>query len=66
MSRVAGLVEPMATAVSYAIGIHSSTLAIFTALAVLNKFQLALPNAIYSASMYVMATVFGSLVLRHR
>jgi BASS family bile acid:Na+ symporter len=54
----------MATAVSFEIGIHNSTLAIFVALSVLVNFQLALPAAIYSVSMYVTAALFGWLVLR--
>ncbi len=66
LSRVAGLDKPMSTAISYEIGIHNSTLAIFIALAVLNNFQLALPAAIYSVSMYVTATLFGLLVLKAR
>jgi BASS family bile acid:Na+ symporter len=64
LSRGAGLDKPMATAISYEIGIHNATLAIFVALAVLNNFQLALPAAIYSVSMYITATLFGLLVLR--
>ncbi|MES2911047.1 MAG: bile acid:sodium symporter family protein [Pseudomonadota bacterium] len=64
LSRMAGLDKPMSTAISYEIGIHNSTLAIFIALAVLNNFQLALPAAIYSVCMYVTATLFGLLVLR--
>ncbi len=54
----------MATAIGFEIGIHNSTLAIFIALSVLNNFQLALPAAIYSVSMYIMAPLFGMLVLR--
>lgn len=64
LSRASGLDKAMATAISYEIGIHNSTLAIFVALAVLNNFQLALPAAIYSVSMYLTATLFGLLVLR--
>ena len=64
LSRLAGLDKAMATAISYEIGIHNSTLAIFVALAVLNNLQLALPAAIYSVSMYFTATLFGLLVLR--
>lgn len=64
LSRWAGLDKPMATAISYEIGIHNSTLAIFVALSVLNNFQLALPAAIYSVSMYITATLFGLLVLK--
>ncbi|MNT23265.1 hypothetical protein D3C72_1586780 [compost metagenome] len=58
--------KPLATAIGFEIGIHNSTLAIFIALSVLNNFQLALPAAIYSVSMYVMAPLFGMLVLRRR
>ena len=64
LSRWAGLDKPMATAVSFEIGIHNSTLAIFVALSVLGNFQLALPAAIYSVSMYLTASLFGMLVLR--
>ncbi len=64
VSRGAGLDKPMSTAISYEIGIHNSTLAMFIALSVLNNFQLALPAALYSVSMYITATAFGMLVLR--
>lgn len=66
LARAAGLDKFMATAISFEIGIHNSTLAIFIALSVLDNFQLALPAAIYSVSMYLMATLFGTLVLRRR
>ncbi len=64
VSRWSGLDKSLATAISFEIGIHNSTLAIYIALSVLNNFQLALPAAIYSVSMYVTATLFGLLVLR--
>lgn len=66
LSRTAGLDKAMATAVSFEIGIHNSTLAIYVALSVLVNFQLALPAAIYSVSMYVTAALFGFFVLRRR
>ena len=66
LSRWAGLDKPVATAVSFEIGIHNSTLAIYVALSVLVNFQLALPAAIYSVSMYLTATAFGFLVLRRK
>lgn len=66
LSRWAGLNKGMATAVSFEIGIHNSTLAIFIALSVLGNLQLALPAAIYSVSMYLTATLFGLLVLRSK
>lgn len=64
VSRAAGLDKPMATAVSYEIGIHNSTLAIFVALSVLGSYTLALPAAIYSVLMYITAPLFGLLLLR--
>ena len=64
LSRAAGMDKSMATAISFEIGIHNSTLAIYIALSVLDNFQLALPAAIYSVSMYITATLFGMLVLR--
>ena len=64
VSRSAGLDQPMSSAISYEIGIHNATLAMFIALSVLNNFQLALPAALYSVSMYITATAFGMLVLR--
>ena len=64
LSRWAGLAKPIATAISFEIGIHNSTLAIYVALSVLGNLQLALPAALYSVSMYLTATLFGMLVLR--
>jgi len=64
--RIAGLDKPNAVAIGYEIGIHNSTLAIFVAVSVLGDFQLMVPAAIYSISMYVLATAFGVLVLRRR
>src|SRR3990167_9464989 len=66
LARWAGLDKAVATAVSLEIGIHNSTLAIYVALSVLANFQLALPAAIYSVSMYLTATAFGFLVLRRK
>jgi BASS family bile acid:Na+ symporter len=66
LSRAAGLNKSMATAISFEIGIHNSTLAIYVALSVLGNLQLALPAALYSVSMYLTATLFGLLVLRRK
>ncbi|WP_020655471.1 bile acid:sodium symporter family protein [Massilia niastensis] len=64
--RMLGLDKPNAIAIGYEIGIHNSTLAIFVAVSVLGDFQLMVPAAIYSISMYVLATAFGLLVLGRR
>ncbi len=61
--RMMGLAKADAIAIGYEIGIHNSTLAIFVALTVLGDFQLMLPAAVYSVSMYVLATAFGFFVL---
>lgn len=61
--RMMGLERADAIAIGYEIGIHNSTLAIFVALTVLGDFQLMLPAAVYSVSMYVLATLFGFFVL---
>lgn len=59
LSRALGLAKPMATAISFEIGIHNSTLALYIALSVLQNFQMALPAAAYSVSMYIVGTLFG-------
>ncbi|MDP1532383.1 MAG: bile acid:sodium symporter family protein, partial [Rubrivivax sp.] len=64
LSQAARLPRPMCIAISFEIGIHNSTLAIFIALSVLQQFALALPAALYSVSMYVTATLFGMLLAR--
>lgn len=64
--RMMGLDKQNAIAIGFEIGIHNSTLAIFVALSVLGDFQMMLPAAIYSVSMYVLATAFGFLVLGRR
>lgn len=61
--RMMGLDKPDATAIGFEIGIHNSTLAIFVAVSVLGDLKLMLPAAIYSVSMYVLATAFGFMVL---
>ena len=61
--RLLGMDKANAVAIGYEIGIHNSTLAIFVAVSVLGDFQLMVPAAIYSISMYVFATAFCMLVL---
>ncbi|MEJ8858159.1 bile acid:sodium symporter family protein [Variovorax robiniae] len=66
LSRAAGLDKGLSTAISYEIGIHNSTLAIFVALSVLGSYTLALAAAIYSVVVYITAPLFGMLLLRRR
>ena len=59
LSRLAGLAQPLATAISYEIGIHNSTLAIYIALSVLGSSDIAVPPAIYSVLMFFTAAAFA-------
>jgi BASS family bile acid:Na+ symporter len=64
LSRWLGLEKPLATAIGFEIGIHNSTLALYIALSVLQNFQMALPAAAYSVTMYVLGTAFGLMLRR--
>lgn len=64
VSRLLRLERPMAIAIGFEIGIHNSTLAIYIALSVLQDFQMALPAAAYSISMYAVGALFGWFVTR--
>lgn len=64
VSRRAGLDEGTSRAISFEIGIHNSTLALYISLSVLQNFQIALPAALYSVSMYVTAVAFGIWLTR--
>jgi len=66
LARAAGHDRPIATAISYEIGIHNSTLALYIALSVLGSVAIGLPAALYSISMYITGVLFGVLVLRRR
>jgi bile acid:Na+ symporter, BASS family len=64
VSRFTGLEHSISAAISFEIGIHNATLAIFIAAGVLGSTAIALPAALYSVSMYVTSTLFGFLILR--
>jgi BASS family bile acid:Na+ symporter len=63
LSRASGLDKPLATAISFEVGIHNAALAMYIGMKVLNNAALALPSAIYSVSMLITATLFGFWVL---
>ncbi|MFY2764160.1 bile acid:sodium symporter family protein [Arenimonas sp. MALMAid1274] len=65
-SRAARLAEPQAIAISFEIGIHNGTLAIFIAIEVLQRSQAAIAPAVYSLSMYLTAALFALWLLRRR
>ncbi|MDV8021017.1 hypothetical protein [Rhodococcus sp. IEGM 1330] len=54
--------EPQSIAISMEIGIHNTTVALTVALSVLESTEVAIPAAVYSFLMYVLATAFGYLV----
>ncbi|MEO1035419.1 MAG: bile acid:sodium symporter family protein [Pseudomonadota bacterium] len=66
LARSRGLDEGTARAISFEIGIHNSTLALYIALSVLMSFEIALPAALYSISMYITAALFGTWLGRAR
>ncbi len=63
-ARLLRLSERQAVATSMEVGIHNTTVALTIALSVLDNVQVAIPSAVYSIVMYVLATVFGVLISR--
>lgn len=64
VSRGIGLDEGTSRAISFEIGIHNSTLALYISLSVLESFEIALPAALYSISMYITAMLFGMWITK--
>jgi BASS family bile acid:Na+ symporter len=58
--------EAQAIATSMEVGIHNTTVALTIALSVLDNTTVAIPAAVYSIVMYVLATAFGFLITRSR
>ena len=65
-ARVMRLDEGQAIATSMEVGIHNTTIALTIALSVLDSTEVAIPSAVYSVLMYVLATAFGYLITRGR
>jgi len=65
-ARLMRLDEPQAIASSMEVGIHNTTIALTIALSVLDSTEVAIPAAVYSVLMYVLATAFGFLLTRGR
>lgn len=64
VARALRLGKPQAIASSMEIGIHNTTLALTIALSVLGSAEVAIPAAIYSIMMYVLATAFGFAITK--
>ena len=64
--RALGVSARQSVATSMEIGIHNATLAITIAISVLDSVELAVPAAVYSIVMFVLAAGFGWLISRGR
>ncbi len=65
-ARALRLDKRQAIAASMEIGIHNTTIALTIALSVLDSTEVAIPSAVYSILMYVLATAFGFAITRSR
>jgi BASS family bile acid:Na+ symporter len=65
-ARLLRLDERQAIASAMEVGIHNTTVALTIALSVLDSTEVAVPSAVYSVLMYVLATLFGYAVTRGR
>ncbi|MBZ3906652.1 MULTISPECIES: bile acid:sodium symporter family protein [Streptomyces] len=65
-ARVLRLNEPQAVASAMEVGIHNTTVALTIALSILDSTEVAIPSAVYSVLMYVLATAFGYAITRPR
>lgn len=63
-AKLLRLDEAQAIASSMEVGIHNTTIALTIALSVLDSTEVAIPAAVYSILMYVLATAFGFLITR--
>jgi bile acid:Na+ symporter, BASS family len=62
--RAFGVAEDQAIASSMEIGVHNATLAIFVAENVLDNNEIAVPAAVYSLVMFVLALAWGTVITR--
>lgn len=60
------LSHAQAVAASMEIGIHNTTIALTIAISVLGSTAVAMPSAVYSLLMYVLAALFGFAITRSR
>ena len=66
VARALRLDERQAIASSMEVGIHNTTVALTIALSVLDSTEVAIPSAVYSVLMYLLATAFGYAITRGR
>jgi BASS family bile acid:Na+ symporter len=65
-AKLLRLEERQAIATSMEVGIHNTTVALTIALSVLDSTEVAIPSAVYSILMYILATAFGFAITRSR
>ncbi|QBX54554.1 bile acid:sodium symporter family protein [Nocardioides seonyuensis] len=65
-ARLLRLSQAQAVATSMEVGIHNTTIALTVALGVMKSTEVAVPAAVYSVLMYVLATSFGFAITRRR
>ncbi|MET9050520.1 bile acid:sodium symporter family protein [Streptomyces bacillaris] len=63
-ARLLRLDKRQAIASSMEVGIHNTTVALTIALSVLDSTEVAIPSAVYSVLMYILAAAFGYLITR--
>ena len=66
VSRLLRLNRPQSIAASMEIGVHNTTMALTIALSVLGSVEVAIPAAVYSILMYILAPAFGFTISRGR
>ncbi len=62
--RAFGVVEGQSIASSFEIGVHNGTLAIFVAENILEVNEIAVPAAVYSLLMFILAALWGMFISR--
>lgn len=62
--RALGVVEGQSIASSFEIGVHNGTLAIFVAENILEVNEIAVPAAVYSLLMFILAALWGMFISR--
>ena len=60
--KLVGVPAKQARACAFEIGIHNSTLAMTVAITLMNSAEIAIPAAVYSIVMYVLAILFGTML----
>lgn len=64
LSRLLRLTHRQSVAASMEIGVHNTTIAMTVGISVMGSAELAIPAAVYSILMYILAPIFGFLITR--